>query len=470
VIKLTFAETAEIISGTLLDNRFAESLFEGVSIDSRTIHRGQIFIAIKGDTNDGHDHIEEAVARGCTGIIVNRDYPRAIDYSGRVAVVTVDDTYTAMACLAGAYHRRVKPTTVGVTGSNGKTTTKDLIYGMVRSKDSRAYRSGGNLNNLYGLPLSIFSMPAGSRVAVFEMGISTPGEMTRLTDIVTPDLAVITNVGATHLETLGTVGGVAEAKLELADAMDPDRPVLINADNDVLMQAASGRKRRFVTFGIKAKADFTAEPAGFSRDGLPIVKIDQHRIMVKLFGEHQIYNVLAAYAVGKLLGYDFSENELNDIDYSFAQYRGEIEQVNALTIIADCYNANPVSMKSGLESFGRFMNQLSSTERRAVAVIGDMLELGAEEEQYHRDIGRLLAILNFDFVLTVGERSRLTVEEAVQAGTDKNKIVNCTDINAAGKVLMKIIKRGDILYFKASRGIKLENLITLIRGTAFRNN
>lgn len=470
MIELDFGTLAKIVNGKLVNEKMTAAVFNGVTIDSRTAGKSQLFVAISGERTDGHKYIDDAIKRKVAGIMVMHDYDGLNRLADRVPTVVVDDTHQSFMRLASEYAKKVEAEYIAITGSNGKTTTKEIAYSMIRSIEARTYRSPGNLNNMYGLPLAIFKMPSNSKYGVFEFGISKPGEMTGLTNIMKPHLAVITNVGPTHLETLGTVEGVAEAKFELADALESSTPVLINADDPELVKAAAKRRRSFSTFGIKNQADFMAEITGVDEDGFPLIKIDGDAVKLRLFGEHQIYNILAGYAVCKLLGLDLRTGDINDIDFEFAPYRGEIEHFHGLTIIADCYNANPVSMQSGLNSFRNYLSNPSLKDRRSMAVVGDMLELGKDSVRHHEYIGRLLAQCDFHCTIVVGKQSAAMYEAAVAAGLDKTRIMHFINIEDAGEVMLKNIERGDIIFFKASRGIQLEKLITLLRGAAFRQN
>jgi len=469
-LTLDFNALAAEINGRLVDVGLGSVTFSGVSIDTRTLKAEQLFFAIRGEKDDGHKYIADALNKKSAGLVIDPEFAGLDKIAARAPIVIVENTHEAMMRLASVYRSKMKAGIVAVTGSNGKTTTKEFIYAMIRYKETKTYGSPGNLNNLFGLPLAIFGMPSDSRYGVFELGISIPGEMTHLAKIIQPDLALITNVGPTHLETLGSVEGVAEAKLELVDNMKDDCAVILNADDPILMQSASKRNRPVITYGMDNPADFTAERVGLSADGYPLIKIDGTEIAVRLFGGYQAYNLLAGYAVCKTLGLDIKSEELNNIDFDFAPNRGEIENIEGLTIISDCYNANPVSLSSGLQSFRSYMHNASVKDRRSVVVIGDMLELGERSVEYHREIGRLLALLNFDYVLVVGPLSKDMYDAALTAGFDKAKIKHFESTDDAGEVLVKDISRGDIVYFKASRGIALENLITLLKGTAFRQN
>ena len=470
MIKLDFNTLAKEVKGELVQSRFGTTVFEGVSIDSRTIAERQLFVAVKGEKDDGHKYIDDVLKRTGAGLLIQRDYPDLPSIKDTVPIVIVENTHESMMRLARSYRRRLSACFIAITGSNGKTTTKEFIYAMIASKEKLTYRSSGNLNNLFGFPLAIFAMPQNSKYGVFELGISVPGEMTRLAEMAVPDLALITNVGPTHLETLSTIEGVAEAKLELVDMLSDDKPVILNKDFPVLMKAASRRKRNFITYGIETNADFTARAVGISDDGFPIIEIDGSRITIKLFGEHQAYNLLAGYAVCKVLGLNIKASELDNIEYRFAPYRGEIENINGLTLIADCYNANPASMESGLESLRRYLEHPAIQGRTNIVVVGDMLELGERSEEYHREIGILLARLHFDMVVAVGPHSESMRQAAVENGYDAKRIKHFSGTEEAGAHLVDNVMRGDIIYLKASRGIGLEKIITLLKGTAFRQN
>jgi UDP-N-acetylmuramoyl-tripeptide--D-alanyl-D-alanine ligase len=467
---LDFATLAKEVDGKLFDERYGADMFEGVSIDSRNAMPNQLFIAIRGENDDGHRYIDNALRNGAVGLLVVQDYLAQNANIANVPIVMVKDTHQAMLKLASQYRRKLNAKFIAITGSNGKTTTKEITYAMIALKQTRTYRSPGNLNNLFGLPLALFSIPSDTLYGIFELGISTPGEMTQLAGIVQPELALITNIGPTHLATLGTVENVAEAKLELIDSMDKNRPAILNADNLTLMKAALKRNRQFITYGIETDADFMARRIGISDDGYPLLNIDGEIIKLRLFGEHQAYNILAGYAVCKVLGIDIRPIELNEIDYRSTPYRGEIENFNGLTIIADCYNANPVSLKSGLESFHRYINSNAMQNKKGIAVIGDMLELGEKSPLFHSEIGSLIAGLNFPITIVVGKLSEEIYTSAIASGLSANTIIHFVEVEQAGAFLSRIINKGDVVYFKASRGIGLEKIITLLKGTAFRQN
>ncbi|MCP4705075.1 MAG: UDP-N-acetylmuramoyl-tripeptide--D-alanyl-D-alanine ligase [candidate division Zixibacteria bacterium] len=454
----------------MLNKEFATTVFSGVSIDSRVVKGEQLFIAIEGENDDGHRYLDNAIDKNCAGFLVNSRFTGIDEFKNKKPMVAVDDTHQAMKKMAQDYRKESKTKLIAVTGSNGKTTTKDIIYSFIRNKTEKTYRSPGNFNNLFGLPLSIFEMPSDIEYGVFELGISIEGEMRQLAEIAQPDVVLITNIGPTHLETLGTEENVAEEKFSLADSLDSDKAVILNADDSILMQAASKRNRDFVTYGFDSPADYKAEKIGISKSGFPQIKIDGKTIEIKLFGEHQMYNVLAAYTVCKELGLNIEPNELENSQYSFSMYRGEIEQISGLTVIADCYNANPTSMESGLRSFKKYIDLPELAARPSIVIVGDMLELGDNSMMYHRKIGKLIAEFKFDNVITVGSLSSDLFDAAKEAGLKDSNINYFADVNAAGEFLTGNLPRGGVIYLKASRGIGLEKLITLLKGSAFRDN
>ena len=454
----------------MLNNDFATTVFEGIAIDSRVVRGEQLFVAIEGVNDDGHRYLDNAIEKNCAGLLVNNKFTGINEFKNKVPTVAVEDTHLAMTKLAQDYRNESEAKLIAVIGSNGKTTTKEMIYSFIQSLSNKTYRSPGNFNNLYGLPLSIFEMPSDSEYAVFELGISVAGEMKQLAEIAQPDLVLITNIGPTHLETLGTMENVAEEKFSLADSLDSDKIVILNADDPILMQAATKRERKLVTYGFDSSADYRAEKAGFSKAGYPQIKIDGKTIEIKLFGEHQVYNILAAYTTCRALGLDITAENLSNSQYGFSMYRGEIENISGLTVIADCYNANPTSMESGLHSFRNYLNLPEMEKRPGLVIIGDMLELGADSIMYHRQIGELIAELKFDNVITVGPLSSEIFEAAKKNGLKDKNINHFTDVNEAGDFLIGNLPRGGVIYLKASRGIGFEKLITLLRGSAFREN
>lgn len=441
--------------GTLLSAEKATQQFAGVSIDSRALSPGSLFVALRGQTTDGHRYIQQAIEKGAAGILSELSWPHLEELRQQTAVVAVRDSHEAMMLLAEKYRDMSEARFVGITGSNGKTTTKELTYRLVGAVEEHVYRSPGNFNNLYGMPLAIFGMPEDTRVAVMEMGISIPGEMTRLTQMVKPNVICITNIGPSHLQFLKSVEGVAQAKLEMVKASPADTPVIINAD-DTVLTAETGRIRKdVITFGVLNEATYRPSSVTTEDDGITIVEIDGKRFRLPMFGRHHVYNLLAAYAVTRTCGYDLSSVDTESIPLATAPMRGEVMAIGGATIIADCYNANPDSVRSALKSFEEM-----PAGRSRVIVLGDMLELGDSEEKYHRDIGVILAGMVFDRLVLVGPRCRTTYGAAIEAGVPREKTVYYADAASCAADVNTFFETGTLALVKGSRGIGLEKIIT----------
>ena len=458
MIKLGFEELAKEIQGKLLPLKSVSEIFAGVSIDSRVVKSGELFIAIRGERNDGHAFIDEALKNGAHGLLVDNRFEETESASHKTAVVVVENTHEAMMELARNYRSKCNAKVVGITGSNGKTTTKEYTFALLKAVEKNIYRSTGNLNNLFGAPLAIFAMPQNTSVAVMEMGISVTGEMTRLARIVQPDLALITNIGPSHLEFLSSVEDVARAKLEIVASENSNCPLIINADDELLLREAKKVKSDLITFALDAKADFKVDSIKKIDDSRQKVIINGKSFMLNSIGRHQVYNFLAAYAAVCTLGYNFENVATEKVELSSAPMRGETLELNGIRIINDAYNANPDSVKAGLEAF-----ELLTQKGRRILILGDMLELGEEAVKYHERLGKSLKDFNFDLALLVGLLSGAVITGAVKAGIDKEKLIGFTDSSAAVSEVVHLLKHGDLVYIKGSRGIGLEKIIGLLR-------
>ncbi len=440
--------------GTLLDLVRIRTDFTGVAIDSRLLKQGELFIAIRGEKRDGHDYLEQAVAKGAAAVMVEAGNPAADAVSGRLPVIRVKNTHEAMMQLAKSYRDSLNAKFVGITGSNGKTTTKELTYRLIHAVEPRSYYSPGNFNNLYGLPLAIFSVREDARAVVLEMGISSDNEMPKLAEIVHPEVIIITNVGESHLEFLGTVEAVAKAKLELVARAGKDTAVLINADDELLMREAKKVRKKFLTFGIDQSADFMPFKIEQDNSGMQRITIEGYHFRLPLIGKHQIYNLVAAYGAFRSLGYDFGNMDTESIPLDTAPLRGQIVSYQNITFVADCYNANPASIKAGLKAFF----ELKSSKRRVV-ILGDMLELGKKSPEYHREIGKLLPREQFAFAVLVGPMSKYIVKGALEAGMADDRLHYYESAASAAHDIKSLLKEDDLVYVKASRGIGLEAIL-----------
>jgi UDP-N-acetylmuramoyl-tripeptide--D-alanyl-D-alanine ligase len=443
-----------ITGGTLRNSEQGRRRFEGVSIDSRSVGSGQLFIALPGRRVDGHDYIAQALERGAVAVMAERSSSRLSAISTDAPLVLVEQSHAAMIRLAERYRDMVTARRIGITGSNGKTTTKEITYSLISAVEENSYRSPGNLNNLYGAPLALLAMPQETKVAVLEMGVSLPGEMAKLAGIVKPHLVAITNVGATHLEFLGSIEGVAREKISLLTSSEPQTQLVANADDDILMREAGRVCREFVTFGIRNRATYRPDSIRLERDGSTTVVIESHCFRLSLFGEHQVYNLLAGYAVFRTLGLTFEGVDTSKLEFKTAPMRGQILHSHGVMFVVDCYNANPASVALGLKSFDAY-----ATGGRRIVILGDMLELGADAVAYHRAMGRQAAEYRFDAVVFVGPLSREAYEAALGAGRTAANTMHFPDARSCARETAALFHVGNAVYVKGSRGIGLETVV-----------
>ncbi len=419
--------------------------FAGVSIDSRTIRAGELFIALRGERFDGHEFLPDALRKG-NGAIIHSGDARGVP--GKT-VVRVPDTLKALQDIARFHRARHAIAVVGVTGSNGKTTTKELIASILAAR-FRVLRNEGNLNNQIGLPLTLTKMEAGHEAVVLEMGASAPGDIRDLCRIAKPDYGVLTNIGRAHLEGFGDMETVRETKLELLETV---QVAVANADDLFLMEGIrrAGFRRALVRYGNEATADVRAVDPRVSEDGLAFgIRFPDRRtidVNARLAGLFNVSNILAAASVGYLFGVDpllmKSAIEL----FAGVSRRMEIKEYRGMKVICDVYNANPSSMHAALVELARMR------KGRAIAVLGDMLELGAYEEEAHRDIGRALSALAVDVLIAAGRRMASAVSEF------NGTAYRCERAEEAGAILREVGREGDTVLIKGSRGMQMERVL-----------
>lgn len=451
---------SEIIDGSI-DNM---PEFTGLSVDSRTIKSGELFFAIEGDKNDGHDYISGAFKNGATAAVINRNRLSQFSTDPPGLIYAVDDTHEALLNLAGYIRRQIDARFAGITGTNGKTTTKEMLYSIVNVSHN-AFRSPGNLNNLFGLPLSLGMMPSNTDYAVFELGISVPGEMTRLASIIKPDIAVITNIGPAHLDTLGSIENVVKAKFELLDNLPVGAVIILNADDENLTKEAQRRNLKYIGFGISSACDIQAIKIAIEDKGNYSCEINGHKISIPVHGKVNIYNVLAAIAAATVWNCSPDDWKRGLESFQPADMRMVSESFEGLHLLIDCYNANPASVTASLETLSNIPAQ-----GRRIAIIGDMLELGKNEKEFHKNIGAIAADRSLNYLFCLGPLTSMTVEEAISKGMADTQAVHFNNHNDLLDQLLKIISRGDLILFKGSRGMQIEKIVTGLKGSAFKNN
>ena len=373
----------------------------GWSVDSRTLEPGDLYFALRGPSHDGHDYVEAALRKGAAGVVVDH----AI--GGARNALVVKDTLGALQSLAKWARTRWGGSVVGVTGSAGKTTTKDAIAQLL-SAEIKVGKTTGNLNNHVGMPLSILRLPDESRVAVLEMGMNHAGEIRALAKIAQPNVGVVTNVGYAHTENFDGIEGVAKAKRELIEELPADGVAVLNADDPRVVVAQADSLRR-ITFGFSEAADVRAERLELSPDGSRF-EVDGVRFDIPLTGRHGVMNALAAIAVAGIHG--IPPARLTEAAHALkpGKMRGEKIEIRGITILNDCYNANPEAVRAMVDVLG------ATPARRRLAVLGEMLELGPMAEPLHREIGSYVAGRGIDVLIGIRGASRHMVDEAVRAG------------------------------------------------------
>jgi UDP-N-acetylmuramoyl-tripeptide--D-alanyl-D-alanine ligase len=429
----------------------AEGPFRRVAIDSRRVLPGDLFVAIRGERHDGNRFMAAAVEAGAAGV-VGEDRP--FEGRERVAFWPVPDGRAAFQALAGFHRRRLDVKVVGVTGSNGKTTTKELVAAVL-SQGFPTARTTGNLNNQVGVPLTLLEIGPEHRWAVVEMGMNRPGEIAPLARISAPDVAVITNVAASHLEGLGSVEAVMQEKLELPRALDREGLLVYHGDQPMLREAARRLHCRTLSYGLHPSNDLAPDEWSLDEDGRGSFRVDGRTFRLRLTGKHNIVNALAAVAVGREAGLPVGAIAGGVAEPDSLPLRMQLERWGEVVALVDCYNANPESVISAAAT----LSTLSGVRRR-VAVLGEMLELGPASADWHEWVGRELGKGAVDLVVTVGPGAAPIAAGAEAAGLATRRFA---DRREAEEWLVENVIPGDAILFKASRGAELETVVKPVR-------
>ncbi len=463
---LTTAEVLKATGGKLLRGR-KDLRFTGVAINSRTIRGGELFVSIQGERFDGHDFSEAALQKGALGRVVREGWvPEAPDprYASlsEASLIVVPDTLRALQDLAHYHRIQFTLPLVAVTGTNGKTSTKEMIYAILRIS-RRTHRSLGNLNNHIGVPLSLFGLGPETQAAVLEFGMSGIGEIARLREIARPNIVVITNVSAAHLLTLRDVEEIARAKAEILEALPEEGWAILNRDDPRVFAMAEKVRGRVMTFGVDPSADVRATGITAGEGGPLSFRLSYQGeavdVRLQKPGQHQVVNALAAAAVSLAAGVSLSEIRQGLADCTLPAMRWEAFRLpDGTEVINDAYNANPASVTAALQTVADL-----GGDRRNIAVLGDMLELGDFSEEAHRAVGRAVAAGPFARLIAVGSQARWIAEAAVESGMDAADVVFCSDLREASVSLGKILGGHDRVLIKASRKMGLEGIVEALR-------
>jgi UDP-N-acetylmuramoyl-tripeptide--D-alanyl-D-alanine ligase len=455
-MKLPLSRVAEFTHATgEFDHK---AVATGYSIDTRTLQHGDMFFAVKGERLDGHDYVDAALAAGAVAAIVSKEqYPR---FAVKSRLLVVEDTLAALQSLSSAVRRMWGKPVVGVTGSMGKTTTKECIAHVLSSR-FRVLKSVGNLNNHFGMPLQLLRLEPEHEVAVIEIGMSHAGEITALSALAQPNIGVVTNVAPVHLEFFDSIADIARAKYELIASLPSGGTAVLNSEDEYVSQFGRDFRGKVVMFGIHKPADVCAENVvtrGEHGSEFDVSIGGLHeRATLPLVGEHNILNALAAVAVAVELGIQPSTAVASLATISPADKRGEVVQLNGATIVNDCYNSNPKALRAMVDAL------VSLPAKRRIVVAGEMLELGSTGGVLHRECGEYIASRNIDMLLGVRGLASSMVEAARAKGMKASFVTTPED---AGEWLAREIREGDAVLFKASRGVRLEKALETLKNRA----
>jgi len=457
-MQLTAGDILKAVQGHLIAGE-PETLIRSVTIDSRKIREGALFVPLQGTRSDGHLFIEAALAAGAGGALVRKNHALLPQLRSRCSgklLIEVADPLVALGDIAGCWRNRCPARIVAITGSNGKTSSKEMAWTIVAAQQA-CMRNPGNFNNLIGLPLSLLDLEPGHASAILEMGMSEPGEIRRLCEISRPQIGLITNIGPSHLEQLKTLEAVAAAKAELFESLEPGATAIINADDERVAGLARCTRAGRVTYGISSGAITAARihnsncyGSGFDL----VIRAATVPVTLQVPGRHFVSNALAAAAIADSLGIGIEQ-----ISQGLASFRGvpgrmETLSVRGVRIINDAYNANPVSMQGALQVLAALPGA-----RRRIAVLGDMLELGSNAAQFHRELGRTVAGLGLDYLYVTGEFSSETQDGAYTAGMPAEHIAACPDVEKLAAELQAVLHEGDAVLIKGSRRMRMERVI-----------
>ena len=461
--RLTTDKVAEICGGTLYANGCENKVvFETVTTDSRDADNTSMFVAIRGERVDGHSFISNVVSQGCRCVIAERV---PLDVKG-IAVILVQDSIRAIRDIAEYVKSQVSVKTVAVTGSVGKTTTKEFISAVLDRKYS-LYKTNGNFNSTIGMPMSMLELSQRNDAAVFEMGMSGLGEIEYMSEAAQPDVAVITNIGSSHLEALGSRENIRRAKMEITAGLKDGGTLFLNGD-EPLLQGHESNRYNVVYFGMKnEECDYFASNVRSTEAGLMFdmrSPLGEYKnIEINVVGAHNVYNAMAAFSIGLKMDMKEADIRAGLLDYVPAGMRQNIYSVAGITVIEDCYNASPESMSAAINVLG---DTAKAKGGRMIALLGDMRELGSTTEALHAGVGSCIAKQNPAYLFTYGELSSANLADgAVQSGMSESQIFRnpVTDPENVGKKLLSVLKAGDVLLVKASRGLAAEKVLNYVK-------
>jgi UDP-N-acetylmuramoyl-tripeptide--D-alanyl-D-alanine ligase len=442
------------LSGRLVQGDLSSPAL-GVSTDSRTIQPGNLFVALSGPHFDGRTFLSQAFERGAGGAVVSG--PSSWDSTpARKIIIEVQDTLRALGDLAQLWRKRFSVPVIGLTGSNGKTTTKEMLAGILEPSGP-ALKNEGNLNNLIGLPLTLLGLGPEHRMAVLEMGMNRSGEIRRLSAIAGPTVGLITNIGPAHLEGLGSLEAIARAKGELFEALTREDWAVVNQDDPRILELSTACQSQKITYGLDPRAEVRADGIQPTASGIGFSLCFQglrREIRLPLPGQHNVSNALAAAAAALVLGLPIDRIQGGLEGFSPPAHRLQIRPGRrGAHLLDDSYNANPASVQAALATF-----QSLRQDRRGGLVLGDMLELGGSSQTAHREIGIRIGGLGVDYLVTIGQYTPALMAEALKGDQPPAKAVHCSSPTVLMEQLDRLIQAGDWVLIKGSHGMALETI------------
>jgi UDP-N-acetylmuramoyl-tripeptide--D-alanyl-D-alanine ligase len=459
--RITAGDIATTIQGAVIKGS-AGTVFEGLSTDSRHMEPGHLFWALKGERYDGRDFAEKAVRGGATGVVVRDPERLPWAHQEKVTVIGVPDTLRALGDLARWWRSHYPIPLAAITGSAGKTTTKEMTAAILALK-GETLKNRGNLNNLIGLPLTLLGLDKKHDAGVVEMGMNRPGEIGRLTEIADPDIGVITNVARAHIEGLGSLAAVARAKVELVEKMAPRAQVILNGDDRLLTNTAASFRRKWMTFGLNPENDFTARHVrNLGREGVSFeLTHAQERVPVSLQvpGTQNVLNALAASAIAFCM--NIPPDRIAEGLSRFAGMEGRF-MIRTLpggaSLVDDTYNANPFSLRAALDSLGG----LAANGGRVIIALGDMLELGAEAVPAHVEAGGMVAETGAHYFVVMGEHAGEMIRGALDKGFPSDRTVVARSHEDMAERITAVMQRDDLVLLKGSRGAGLDKVVRIL--------
>lgn len=452
MISIKVSEILDITGGVLLSGSL-DGVVNDITTDSRKAESGVLFAAIKGENADGHDYVSSAFSKGAICAIVEKDV------SADGTVIKVENTILALGKIARFLMRRMCVPVVGITGSVGKTTTRDMTYAVV-SKMFNTLKNQGNFNNEIGVPLTIFSAGESIEAAVIEMGMDNFGEIDRLSHIVNPTISVITNIGMSHIERLGSQENIYKAKAEIFKNTKASGTVVLNGDDKILMAHVNEISQNVVTVGVKnTNADIVAKNIVSDVDSVSFDVFGfgkSFSVTLPVAGEHNVLNALLAIAVGLVL--EIPEKEIKDAlsQFSMTKMRMDIIDAKTIKIINDCYNAAPASVTAALSVLGKY-------EDRKVAILGDIAALGEYSKKAHFDLGFEVVKNDIEVLVTIGRNARYIAEGAYEQGMDSGGIISVDTVEEVYPLLSNVIEEKSVVLVKASRVMELERVTEFLK-------